>query len=135
MSRGTEANAGEPFVIERTCIIECARTRRSQRGRCKNGSSSIFGATPCRAPGPGLRVSELIVFQVAKHLQSDLLERVDRPTRQQTAFVTSEGAGLPSRTASMLSMASMPIAKRVSTVALPMCGNRNVFLECNIHPG
>jgi hypothetical protein len=50
------------------------------------------------------------------------------------SFVTSEGAGLPSRTASMLSRASMPIAKRVSTVALPMCGNRNVFLSAT-YPG
>jgi hypothetical protein len=50
------------------------------------------------------------------------------------SFVTSEGAGLPSRTESMLSRASMPIAKRVSTVALPICGNRNVFLSAT-YPG
>jgi hypothetical protein len=50
------------------------------------------------------------------------------------SFVTSDGACLPSRTASMLSRASMPIAKRVSTVALPMCGNRNVFLSAT-YPG
>jgi hypothetical protein len=50
------------------------------------------------------------------------------------SFVTSEGAGLPSRTESMLSRASMPIAKRVSTVALPTCGNRNVFLSAT-YPG
>src|SRR5271170_6191108 len=45
------------------------------------------------------------------------------------AFGTSDGAGWPCRTASMLSRASMPMAKRVSTVALPMWGNRNVFLS------
>jgi hypothetical protein len=39
------------------------------------------------------------------------------------------GAGLPANTASILSRASIPIATRVSTVALPICGNRNVFFS------
>src|SRR3984885_16104075 len=42
---------------------------------------------------------------------------------------TRVGADLPSRTASTLSRASMPIAVRVSIVALPICGNRNVFFS------
>src|ERR1017187_8781564 len=60
---------------------------------------------------------------------SDLSRGASRAVYATTgSFVTSEGAGLPFRTASMLSRASMPIAKRVSTVALPKCGKRNVFL-------
>jgi hypothetical protein len=47
---------------------------------------------------------------------------------------TREGAGLPLKSASMLSSASIPIAERVSTVALPICGNRNVSLSA-IYPG
>jgi hypothetical protein len=39
------------------------------------------------------------------------------------------GAGLPANTASILSKASIPMATRVSTVALPKCGNRNVFFS------
>lgn len=39
------------------------------------------------------------------------------------------GAGLPLNTASILSRASIPIATRVSTVALPTCGNKNVFFN------
>jgi hypothetical protein len=35
----------------------------------------------------------------------------------------------PFSTASTLSRASMPIAVRVSIVALPICGNRNVFFS------
>ena len=47
---------------------------------------------------------------------------------------TREGAALPPKTASMLSSASIPMAERVSTVALPICGNRNVFLSAT-YPG
>jgi hypothetical protein len=42
---------------------------------------------------------------------------------------TRVGAGPPFSTASTLSRASMPIAVRVSIVALPICGNRNVFFS------
>jgi len=41
---------------------------------------------------------------------------------------------MPLKTASMLSSASIPIAERVSMVALPICGSRNVFFS-TIDPG
>jgi hypothetical protein len=47
---------------------------------------------------------------------------------------TTAGAGLPSRTASMLSSASTPVAVLISIVAAPMCSSRNVFFS-DRYPG
>src|SRR5258706_8690442 len=46
-----------------------------------------------------------------------------------TLFRSRVGAGPPFNTACTLSRASMPIAVRVSIVALPICGSRNVFFR------
>lgn len=56
------------------------------------------------------------------------------PQTQANHALTKVGARRPASTASILSSASIPIAVRVSTVALPRCGSRNTFFSSR-YPG